>query len=82
MAAVALRRLPVMEQPPQPRLFAIRGGAEAAPTLDALLTGAWTTLTRGTATTCPVCSAAMAPRWSAGAGAVGGRCTGCGTALD
>ncbi len=82
MSAVALRRLPVMNEPPQPRLFAIQGGGQSAPTLDALLTGAWSTLTRGTAVTCPICSETMAPRWSAGAGAVGGRCDGCGSTLD
>ena len=82
MAAVALRRLPVMHEPPQPRLVALPGGAQPAPTLDALLTGAWATLTRGTSTTCPICSETMAPRWSAGAGAVGGRCRSCGTTLD
>ena len=52
-----------------------RGRAAAAPTLDDLLTGTWGRLTAGVATACPVCAGELAPRWSAGAGIVGGRCT-------
>lgn len=31
---------------------------------------------------CLVCGADLQPRWSAGAGVVGGRCDGCGTTLE
>ena len=72
------------------------GGAElpglwdsAAPTpgaeslsLDDRISSLWQDLAGSAEVSCPVCSAAMAPRWSAGAGVVGGRCTGCGTTLE
>jgi hypothetical protein len=54
------------------------GGA----TLDDLLTGTWGRLTAGVATSCPVCEGELAPRWSAGSGIVGGRCTDCGSELS
>jgi hypothetical protein len=87
MGAAAMPRLPLVTEPPgrpaQPRLFAIAGGASAAPrTLDDVLTQSWTALASGHAATCAVCSEPMAPRWSAGAGAVGGRCACCGSTLD
>jgi len=31
---------------------------------------------------CLACGAEMGPRWSAGAGVVGGRCAGCGTTIE
>jgi hypothetical protein len=99
MAAVAIRRLPVLEEPPrpaQPRLFALAGGAAVAeepeaapvlvtagaPTLESLLSASWSALAAGHVATCPVCAGGMTPRWSAGAGAVGGRCGSCGSTLD
>jgi hypothetical protein len=46
------------------------GGA----TLDDLLSGAWEGLTAAASSTaCPVCHGELEPRWSAGAGVVGGR---------
>ena len=55
------------------------GGA----TLDDLLSGAWEGLTAGASSTvCPVCAGALEPRWSAGAGVVGGRCRDCGSELS
>lgn len=54
----------------------------AVPTLDDLMSGAWEGLTTAASVACPVCTASMAPRWSAGAGVVGGRCGGCGTTLE
>ncbi|HEX8105101.1 MAG TPA: hypothetical protein VF533_20950 [Solirubrobacteraceae bacterium] len=57
--------------------------AAAAPrTLEDLIAGAWDDLAAGESTTCPLCATEMAPRWSAGAGVVGGRCGGCGTTLE
>jgi hypothetical protein len=56
------------------------GGAGA--TLDDLLSGAWEGLTAPSSTACPVCSGELAPRWSAGAGVVGGRCRHCGSELS
>ena len=53
----------------------------AGATLDDLLSGAWEGLTVPSSTTCPVCSGELAPRWSAGAGVVGGRCRNCGSEL-
>ena len=56
------------------------GGA----TLDEVLSGAWDGLSSAAAssTACPVCAGALAPRWSAGAGVVGGRCRDCGSELS
>jgi hypothetical protein len=54
----------------------------SAPTLDALLVEAWNDVTAGAAAECPVCSGPMQPRWTAGAGVVGGRCEDCGTTLE
>jgi hypothetical protein len=53
-----------------------------APTLDAVLTGAWSGLRDGFAA-CPVChEQTMTARWTAGHGLAGGRCASCGTTLD
>jgi hypothetical protein len=55
------------------------GGA----TLDDLVSGAWEGLTAAASpTACPVCHGELEPRWSAGAGVVGGRCRDCGTELS
>jgi hypothetical protein len=87
MGALAMRRLPVVAEPPRPRLVAIPGGAAAAPavasrSLDVVLDGAWSSLRAGDTVTCILCGGAMKPRWTAGAGVIGGRCTACGTELD
>jgi hypothetical protein len=50
--------------------------------LEALVTGAWAAVATGEAAECPVCAGPMQPRWSAGAGVVGGRCEDCGTTLE
>jgi hypothetical protein len=85
-AAMAMRRLPVVAEPPapRPRLVALPGGAAVATrSLDGALSGSWSALRAGTTVTCIVCGGAMAPRWTAGAaGVVGGRCRDCGTELD
>ena len=55
------------------------GGA----TLDDLLSRAWEGLTSAASSTaCPVCQGELEPRWSAGAGVVGGRCRDCGSELS
>ena len=56
------------------------GGA----TLDELVSGAWEGLTAAasSSTACPVCHGELEPRWSAGAGVVGGRCRSCGSELS
>ena len=54
----------------------------SASTLDTLLVEAWNDVTAGAATECPVCAGPMQPRWTAGAGVVGGRCANCGTTLE
>lgn len=61
------------------RLWQEEGGG---PTLDDVLSSAWEGLTAASATTCPVCQGEMVPRWSAGAGVVGGRCRDCGSELS
>ncbi len=55
--------------------------AHSAETLDDLMTGAWAALRADAPIACPLCDSLMEPRWSAGAGVVGGRCTGCGSEL-
>ncbi|HET8953431.1 MAG TPA: hypothetical protein VFN44_23105 [Solirubrobacteraceae bacterium] len=52
------------------------------PTLDDLVAGAWEGLVAGAHADCLVCGAPLAPRHSAGAGIVGGRCDGCGTTVS
>jgi hypothetical protein len=74
---------PVARQPapamvPRPVELAVLPG----PTLDALVSGRWSDLLVGAATDCPLCEGRMLPRWSAGAGVVGGRCSDCGTTLE
>jgi hypothetical protein len=51
------------------------------PTLDDLVVGAWEGLLAHHPATCPVCSAAMSPRYGSGSRPVGGRCSGCGSTL-
>jgi len=52
-------------------------------TLDDVLSGAWEGLSAAASfTACPVCHGELAPRWSAGAGVVGGRCRDCGSELS
>ena len=66
---------------PHPTTRAVAG--EEPRTLDDVLSGAWEGLTTtASATACPVCDGALAPRWSAGAGVVGGRCRDCGSELS
>ncbi|HWT23803.1 MAG TPA: hypothetical protein VN213_09885 [Solirubrobacteraceae bacterium] len=59
--------------------------APAAPasrrTLDDLVSETWEGLLAAAPASCPVCDGDMAPRWSAGAGVVGGRCENCGSEL-
>lgn len=52
------------------------------PTLDDLVAGAWEGLLAGAPADCLVCGAPMAPRHSAGAGIVGGRCDGCSASIS
>jgi hypothetical protein len=52
-------------------------------TLDDVLSGAWEGLSAAASfTACPVCHGELVPRWSAGAGVVGGRCADCGSELS
>ena len=82
MATLALpvpsRRAPSpRREPAAPRL-----PDPPALTLDDVLSGLWDGLAAAGAVPCPVCPGTLAPRWSAGAGVVGGRCGGCGTTLE
>ena len=63
---------------PTPTASAHRHG----PTLDDLVAGAWEGLLAGAPADCLVCGAPMAPRHSAGAGIVGGRCGGCSASIS
>jgi hypothetical protein len=52
-------------------------------TLDDVLSLAWQGLAAAASSTaCPVCDGELVPRWSAGAGVVGGRCRDCGSELS
>jgi len=55
---------------------------ESGPTLDDVVSRAWEILRAGLPAPCPACGDELAPRPSAGAGIVGGRCQSCGTALS
>ena len=59
-----------------------RARAAAEPTLADVLGTAWSAVSSGAATECPVCAGSLQPRWSAGAGVVGARCGDCGTTLE
>jgi hypothetical protein len=54
----------------------------AVRSLEAAVDGAWSALATGFAADCLLCGGAVHPRWSAGAGVVGGRCADCGTEID
>jgi hypothetical protein len=56
-------------------------GPRGRPTLDDLVVGAWEDLLAHHPVTCPICSAAMTPRYGSGPRPVGGRCSGCGSTL-
>ena len=70
------------DRPAAPAYEAPAVTAATPQTLDELLVGAWAGLTAGAPVACPVCDATMEPRWSAGAGVVGGRCRSCGSDLS
>jgi hypothetical protein len=59
----------------------VRATALAEPTLDEAICGLWAGLLASEPGDCPLCGSALAPRHSAGAGVVGGRCTGCSATL-
>jgi hypothetical protein len=59
-------------------LFDAVGGES---TLDDVLAGVWQGLAGHRLVACPVCGAEMAPVYGAHALPIGGRCTGCGSAL-
>jgi hypothetical protein len=69
----------LIERAAGPQLW---GEERGEATLDDMLSGAWEGLfAASSSTACPVCAGEMAPRWSAGAGVVGGRCRDCGSEL-
>ena len=84
-AAPATADAPTTDEPLEAAAAPDRRTTESArlqgPTLDDLVAGAWEGLLAGGATACLACGSAMAPRHSAGAGVVGGRCGGCGSTL-
>ena len=61
--------------------FTTASARRQGPTLDDLVAGAWEGLLAGAPADCLVCGTPLAPRHSAGAGIVGGRCGGCGSTL-
>jgi len=77
---VAAARLAAVAAPAAPP----RPAPAVAPvrTLDEVLTGARSSLAAGRTAECPLCSGPLRVRWSAGAGAVGGRCADCGTSVE
>ena len=59
-----------------------RAARDAGPTLDDVVSRAWEVLRVELPAACPVCGGELAPRASAGAGVVGGRCQSCGSTLS
>jgi hypothetical protein len=51
-------------------------------TLQSVLETAWSDLMHDHTAECPICHAAMRPRYSAAAAIAGGRCEDCGTTLE
>ena len=73
---------PAPEATAVPETFTTAGARRQGPTLDDLVAGAWEGLLAGAPADCLVCGTLMAPRHSAGAGVVGGRCGGCGSTVS
>ena len=70
----------LLEREPEVQLWNEDGGGA---TLDDLVSGAWEGLAAAASSTaCPVCTGTLEPRWSAGAGVVGGRCRDCGSEMS
>ncbi len=55
---------------------------DIAATLEQVVTARWAALEAGFLAECLLCGGDVHPRWSAGAGVVGGRCDECGTELE
>ena len=72
---------PAPEAAAVPETFTTASARRQGPTLDDLVAGAWEGLGAGAPAECLVCGSALAPRHSAGAGIVVGRCGGCGSTL-
>jgi hypothetical protein len=64
-----------------PARVALPGFEPEGQTLEQVIAAAWADLTRHQAVDCPVCGAQMDPDYGAHALPIGGRCTGCGSAL-
>ena len=73
---------PAPEAAAVPETFTTASARRQGPTLDDLVAGAWEGLLAGAPADCLVCGEPVAPRHSAGAGIVGGRCGGCGTTVS
>ena len=56
--------------------------AERPASLDALITGAWSTLSIARSASCPLCGDDLVPRYGSGAHPVAGACRSCGTELS
>ena len=67
---------------PQAPPDAARLEAHGVERLGDAVDSAWSALEAGFPAACLLCGDAMRPRWSAGAGVVGGRCPDCGTNLE
>ena len=57
-------------------------GTATAAVLGDVVGTAWSSLAAGFTAECLMCGGTVHPRWSAGAGVVGGRCSGCGTEIE
>jgi hypothetical protein len=54
----------------------------AEPTLEQLIGGTWSELSRRAVAACPMCGGRLHARWGAGPSPVAGRCDDCGTELS
>jgi len=54
----------------------------ATPSLEEAFASRWSALVSGFTADCLLCGGTVHPRWSAGAGVVGGRCGSCGTEVE
>ena len=63
------------------RLWDLESETEHEPTLDELITGTWSRITRHRVAECPLCGEEMSPQYSAQALPVGARCRACTTEL-
>jgi hypothetical protein len=84
MSALALARPGARQRQRERELPAptLLDGLGGKPTLDELLAEVWAGLAAHRSVACPACGGELKPEYGVHARPIGGRCSGCGTALS